>query len=162
MIASPENECVTSSDPVRYGQRSGMDCVALEDKANVNATQRADDAGRSLVFRVAGRAYACDVAAVREVVPLLRVARLPGAPATILGLMNVRGSIVTVVNAGALLHPGDELRPLAMVLLVDAGRRGVGLAVERVADVRALRVEEGYNELDVRELVARVVAISED
>ena len=114
------------------------------------------------MFRVAGRAYACDVAAVREVVPLGRVARLPGAPATILGLMNVRGSIVTVVNAGTLLHPGDEARPLAMVLVVDAGMRGVGLAVERVADVRVLRVEEGYNELDVRELVTRVVAISED
>jgi hypothetical protein len=49
-----------------------------------------------------------------------------------------------------------------MVLIVDAGIRGVGLAVERVADVRALRAEEGYTELDVRELVARVVAISED
>ena len=139
-----------------------MGCVAVEDDADVKATHCPDDAGRSLVFRVAGRAYACDVAAVREVVPLMRVARLPGAPPTILGLMNVRGSIVTVVNAGALLHPGDEARPLAMVLVVDAGIRGVGLAVERVADVRALRLDEGYNELDVRELVTRVVAISED
>ena len=143
-------------------QHSGMGRVVVGDDADVNATQCPDAAGRSLVFRVAGRAYACDVTAVREVVPLLRVARLPGAPATILGLMNVRGSIVTVVNAGALLHPGDEARPLAMVLVVDAGMRGVGLAVERVADVRALRAEEGYNELDVRELVTRVVAISED
>jgi pantoate kinase len=49
-----------------------------------------------------------------------------------------------------------------MLLVVDAGSRGVGLAVERVADVRALREEEGYTELDVREVVARVVAISED
>jgi hypothetical protein len=49
-----------------------------------------------------------------------------------------------------------------MILIVDAGIRGVGLAVERVADVRALRFEEGYTELDVRELVARVVAISEN
>jgi hypothetical protein len=38
----------------------------------------------------------------------------------------------------------------------------VGLAVERGADVRALRAEEGYTELDVRDIVTRVVAISED
>jgi hypothetical protein len=49
-----------------------------------------------------------------------------------------------------------------MLLIVDVGVRGVGLAVERVADVRALRSEEGYTELDVRELVTRVVAVSED
>ena len=117
---------------------------------------------RSLVFRVAGRAYACDVSAVREVVPLERFTRLPGAPLAILGLVNVRGVIVTIVNAAAVLHPTDAARPLSMVLIVDAGMRGVGLAVERVADVRTLRVEEGYTELDVREVVTRVVAISED
>lgn len=117
---------------------------------------------RSLVFRVAGRAYACDVSAVREVVPLDRVTRIPGAPAAILGLINVRGSVVTVVNAAALLHPADAARPLSMVLLVDVGSRGVGLAAERVADVRALRDDEGYTELDVREVVTRAVAISED
>lgn len=117
---------------------------------------------RSLVFRVAGRAYACQVSAVREVVPLERITRLPGAPVTILGLINVRGCIITVVNAGALLHPGDAERPLRMVLITDVGERGVGLAVERVADVRALRADEGYTELDVRDVAMRVVAISED
>lgn len=117
---------------------------------------------RSLVFCVAGRVYACPVSAVREVVPLARVARLPGAPVSILGLINVRGSIVTVVNAGELLHPGAPARAQTMVLVVDVGERGVGLAVERVADVRALRTDEGYTELDVRAVVTRVVAILED
>jgi purine-binding chemotaxis protein CheW len=102
------------------------------------------------------------VAAVREVVPLERLARLPGAPATTLGLINVRGSIVTVVNGAALLHPGEDARPQRMVLVVAVGERGVGLAVERVADVRALRAEEGYTELDVREVVTSVIDISED
>ena len=94
--------------------------------------------------------------------PLVRLARLPGAAVTVLGLVNIRGTIVTVVNAAAVLHPSEAARPHAMVLVVDAGPRGVGLAVERVADVRALRPDEGYTELDVRELVARVIATSED
>lgn len=104
----------------------------------------------------------CQVSAVREVVPLEHLARLPGAPAAILGIINVRGSIVTVVNGAAVLHPRAAAGHLTMVLIVDVGVRGVGLAVERVADVRALRVEEAYTELDVREVVTRVVAISED
>jgi purine-binding chemotaxis protein CheW len=147
--------------------------TSLPDAANAAGAPAAADAaaqpaaagvgdGRSLVFRVAGRAYACDVSAVREVVPLTRFTRLPGAPRQILGLVNVRGSIVTIVDAAAVLHPGEVARPLGMVLVVDAGTRGVGLAVERVADVRALRAAEGYTELDVRDIVTRAVAISED
>ncbi|HSU97951.1 MAG TPA: chemotaxis protein CheW [Gemmatimonadaceae bacterium] len=114
------------------------------------------------MFRISGRAYACQVSAVREVVPLGRITRLPGAPDTVLGLINVRGGIVTVVNAGAVLHPDAGGVPLRMVLIADVGTRGVGLAVERVADVRVLRPEEGYTELDVRDVATRVVAISED
>ncbi|MDQ2890230.1 MAG: chemotaxis protein CheW [Gemmatimonadota bacterium] len=117
---------------------------------------------RSLVFRVAGRVYACDVDAVREVVPLERLTRLPGAPPVISGLINVRGAVVTVVNAAYVLHPAEAPRPQRMVLIVDAGQRGVGLSVERVADVRMLRDDEGYTDLDVRELVRRVVIISEE
>jgi purine-binding chemotaxis protein CheW len=113
--------------------------------------------------------YACDVTAVREVVPLdarARLTRLPGAPPAVVGLLNVRGKIVTVVDAGALLHGGRaggaEPGAGAMVLIVDCGARGVGLAVERVADVRALRVEEGYSQLDVRALVRAAVVITEE
>jgi purine-binding chemotaxis protein CheW len=121
------------------------------------------DVERSLVFRAGGRVYACAVTAIREIVPLDAVTRLPGAPAGVLGLINHRGAIVTVLDAGALLHdaPRDPHAP-AMLLLVDVGPRGVGLAVERVADVRALRPDEGYTELDVRDLCARVVVITEE
>lgn len=121
------------------------------------------DAERSLVFRAGGRVYACQVVAVREVVPLQAVMRLPGAPDGVLGLINNRGTLVTVLDAGALLHgSAPDSRQPAMLLLVDIGPRGVGLAVDRVADVRALRTDEGYTELDVRELCARVIAFTEE
>lgn len=89
---------------------------------------------------------------------------MPGAPASVVGLLNVRGKVVTVLDAGALLHgtmPGDR-GAHAMALIVDCGARGVGLAVERVADVRALRADEGYQQLDVRALVRAAVVLTEE
>lgn len=117
---------------------------------------------RSLVFRAGGRVYACDVTQVREVVPMPVVTRIPGAPAAVLGLINVRGAIITVFDAGELLHERRVERRDSIVLVVDHGQNGVGLAVERVADVRALRVDEGYQSLDVRRVVARVISITEE
>lgn len=104
---------------------------------------------------------------MREVVPLdarARLTRMPGAPDTVVGLLNVRGRIVTVLDAGALLHgaASSTRGAHAMALIVDCGAHGVGLAVERVADVRALRPEEGYRQLDVRALVRAAVVLSEE
>jgi len=126
---------------------------------------------RSLVFRAGGRVYACEVGAVREVVPLdarARLTRMPGVPDAVIGLLNVRGRIVTVLDAGALLHGAATTTRVtaatshAMALIVDCGAHGVGLAVERVADVRALRSDEGYQQLDVRALVRAAVVLSEE
>jgi chemotaxis signal transduction protein len=76
--------------------------------------------------------------------------------------MNVRGRIVTVVDGSLLLHGTPCDRRHATVLLVDVGPRGVGLAVDVVADVRVVRADEEYPVVDVRAAVARVVTISED
>jgi chemotaxis signal transduction protein len=77
------------------------------------------------------------------------------------GLVNVRGTIVTVIDAGAYLHDspcdGD-----GMIMLVDMGRQMVGLLVGTVANVRSVRDDEGYERLDVREIVAHVVVTTED
>lgn len=74
----------------------------------------------------------------------------------------MRGAIVTVVDGGLLLHQRPVTRAGAMVLIVDVGPRGVGLAVDLVADVRALRTDEGYRELDVRAAVSRVITTTEE
>lgn len=123
-----------------------------------------DDGGvpRSLLFRAAGRVSACPVHDVREVIPLTRTTRLPGAPKHIIGLMNLRGSIVTVVDGSMLLHGVPCDRRTAAVLLVDAGSRGVGFAIDAVSDVRPLRQSDDCIPVDVRAAVARAVIILED
>jgi len=79
----------------------------------------------------------------------------------VIGLVNVRGTIVPIVDVGLLLHD-RAADPQGQVLLVDVGVRGVGLAVDTVADVRIVRADEGYQPLDVRAVAKRVIAISEE
>src|SRR5437762_13835253 len=58
---------------------------------------------RLLVFDLAGQGYACDMDSFREIVPTLDMTRLPGAPQTVCGLINLRGTIVTVIDGGVAL-----------------------------------------------------------
>ena len=100
-------------------------------------------AARTLLFRVAGKAYGCDIDAVREIIPYRRATRLPGAPPYVQGLINLRGTIVTVLDLGTRLdasHP--PMRDvLGSIILAEHGTRVVGVAVDEVLDVRAIAEE---------------------
>jgi purine-binding chemotaxis protein CheW len=92
---------------------------------------------RLLLFAVAGTVYGCDIGAVREIVPLRRATRLPGAPSHVRGLINLRGAIVTVIDLAVRLAGGstpDE----GSVVLAEFGNKNVGIAVDEVRDVQVL------------------------
>ncbi len=53
---------------------------------------------RLLVFRVGALTCGVEVDRVREILPRLPTTRIPGAPPVVAGLVNVRGTLVTVVE----------------------------------------------------------------
>lgn len=95
---------------------------------------------RLLLFAVAGTVYGCDIASVREIVPLRHATRLPGAPPYVRGLFNLRGAIVTVIDLATRLA-GATAAAEGSVVLAQYGSRQVGLAVDEVRDVQILSPE---------------------
>lgn len=87
--------------------------------------------------RVAGEQYALAVENVEEVVVLGDVTCVPGAPPPILGLLNLRGEIVSVVDLASALGLQGELQPARLLVATDDGRR-VGLAIDAILDVASL------------------------
>jgi purine-binding chemotaxis protein CheW len=101
-----------------------------------------------LIFEIAGRRYGLPATDVREIVRVVALSRLPGAPAVVEGIINVRGRVVPVLDvrrrfglaAKALEHTdhliitGAEDRLTA--LRVD---RALGLSRVEEADMEELR-----------------------
>ena len=99
---------------------------------------------RLLVFRVGTLACAAAAETVREILPRLEATRIPGAPAVVAGVVNVRGSLVTVVEGWrALGQPapavdapvGDEPAGTTVVLEYAGGRKVAGFTVDEVIDL---------------------------
>jgi purine-binding chemotaxis protein CheW len=115
-------------------------------------------------FEVGGRAFAIDVAQVREVVRWQPVTPLPNAPALIEGVIDLRGAVVPVVDlgralGGAAVAPGvrtriaiAEVDGLVMGLAVDAATEVISVDVASLDDPPALAVQAGY---DVTRAVVR-------
>jgi hypothetical protein len=54
---------------------------------------------RVLLFSLAGHRHCAGLGSVREIIPVQAATSLPGAPDHVRGLINLRGSIVTVIDA---------------------------------------------------------------
>lgn len=103
-------------------------------------------AARYLVAQSAGQQVAFRVEAVREIIPSRVPTRLPGADAWVLGLLNLRGTVLTVVDLT--VRFGGTSEAGASIVVLEVGGRTFGVQVERVhavtdvADVLLTAVEE--------------------
>jgi purine-binding chemotaxis protein CheW len=101
----------------------------------------AEAATRTLLFRAAGRVYGAAIDEVREIVTWRPSTRLPGAPASVQGLINLRGLVVTVLDLGAWMEPGSPPSVEGSIILVQHGARFAGVAVDEVLGVQPLAGE---------------------
>ena len=90
---------------------------------------------RLLVFVLGATRFASDMDAFREIMPTRQTTRLPGAPPTVSGLINLRGTIVTVLDGGVLLSGSPSVKGSGLTLMVDLEGKLVGLGVDDVQDV---------------------------
>ncbi|MFN2565679.1 MAG: chemotaxis protein CheW [Gemmatimonadaceae bacterium] len=99
-------------------------------------------AERTLLFRAGDRMFGCSIDAVREIVPQRRATRLPGAPPSIQGLINLRGTVITVVDLPLWLGAERPAASDGSIVLVDHGARVAGVAVDEVLDVQVVASED--------------------
>ena len=94
---------------------------------------------RHVLFRSGGRLWALPLLSIREVVlaPATWVA-VPRAPACALGVFNLRGRVVLGVSLTLLLNESKNRLAETRVLVLDKGRRAVGLSVESVEGIESM------------------------
>jgi purine-binding chemotaxis protein CheW len=92
-----------------------------------------------LGFVVGSDVYGLPLEQLREVAPLKRLRRIPGAPRHVAGLMNLRGEIVCALDTRAILSIADAPSSGAGYLIALRGFPDpLGLVVDSITDVYAI------------------------
>lgn len=92
-----------------------------------------------LVFEVGGQRYGLPAADVLELVRAVTLMPLPGAPATVEGVMNLRGHIVPVLNIRAPLRLAPKkAEPSDHLIVTRSGGRSVAVRVDRALELARL------------------------
>lgn len=88
-------------------------------------------------FRVGPESFALPVGQVLEVADIGELARVPGAPPSVLGVRNLRGQVLPVIDLATVLGTARTEPAAKLVIAEEAGRRA-GLAIDEVTDVSEL------------------------
>src|ERR1700674_4748753 len=111
-------------------QRDVVFASRAEELAEMSpADSQNDDLLEVLVFALGRELYAFPATQVHEVRPLGWLTRLPGTPAFLAGMINVRGRIVPVLDLRPVLGIAIDDGPSMSVVLVSYRSADVGLLV---------------------------------
>lgn len=139
IVADPEGSPVSDPPPEARAEAEAPPLT------NADATGGAvlvpqPPAVRACLIVLAGEVLAVDLRQAREVVVLDCYTVVPGAPSSLVGVTNLRGAILPIVDIGALLGlPPRSVGPGTKALVVEAGSTQVAVAIDEVPGLESFQ-----------------------
>jgi len=95
-----------------------------------------------VTFVLMDEVYGINVMQVQEVLRVTEIAPVPGAPAYVLGIINLRGNVVTVIDTRKRFGlPPSEVDDSSRIIVIESENQVVGILVDAVAEV--VELQEG-------------------
>jgi purine-binding chemotaxis protein CheW len=125
--------------------------------AEANATSPPPSMVNLACFTIGDATYALEVECVREIVRMAKIAPLPNAPDLIEGVIDLRGSLIPVLDLARVLGRGEgrsdararvavlDFGGLVSGLWVDSATQVLTLEASRLEDVPDLATHAGYD-----------------
>ncbi len=111
-----------------------------------------------ITFTVLGREYGIDIMSIREIKGWTETTTLPNSPSYMRGVINLRGTVVPIMDLRARFNMGQtDASKNHVVMIVNVGGRLMGVLVDSVSDIltinqddiRAVPDVEGANHTEI-------------
>jgi purine-binding chemotaxis protein CheW len=102
-----------------------------------------DEVLQWVTFHLEDETYGINVMQVQEVLRYSEIAPVPGSPSYVLGIINLRGNVVTVIDTRSRFGlQGAEVTDNSRIVIIEAEKQVIGILVDSVAEVVYLRTSE--------------------
>ncbi len=135
----------------------------------VQTAQLANDPVTQWVtFRLADETYGVNVMQVQEVLRISEIAPVPGAPDYVLGIINLRGHVVSVLDTRRRLElPDKPTDDASRIIIIELESQTIGILVDSVAEVEDVRTAQidtapGVGSEDASRYISGVVSRKDD
>lgn len=111
--------------------------------AKNTAVDSNDEVLQWVTYRLGEETYGINVMQVQEVLRHTEIAPVPGAPDYVLGIINLRGNVVTVIDTRTRFGlPSNDVTDNSRIVIIESDEQVVGILVDSVAEVVYLRSSE--------------------
>ena len=86
-------------------------------------------------FKIGNEEYGVDILQVQEIQKVPKVLKLPFAKEHILGVIDLRGRVIPIVDLGKKFGIIADLSKASRIVVVDIGGKKIGLAIDSVSNV---------------------------
>jgi purine-binding chemotaxis protein CheW len=102
-----------------------------------------DEVLQWVTFKLEMETYGINVMQVQEVLRYTEIAPVPGAPSYVLGIINLRGNVVTVIDTRSRFGlASNEMTDNTRIVIIEAEKQVIGILVDSVAEVVYLKASE--------------------
>lgn len=106
-----------------------------DDRATDSMASAADN-GQFLTFTLQNEEYGIEILKVQEIKGFSKITPIPNAPPFVRGVMNLRGTVVPIIDLRARFSMTEkDYDQFTCIIVVNVGTRVVGLVVDTVSDV---------------------------
>ena len=114
-----------------------------QDRTTMAASDSNDEVLQWVTYRLDEETYGINVMQVQEVLRYTEIAPVPGAPEYVLGIINLRGNVVTVIDTRSRFGlPPTDITDNTRIVIIESDEQVVGILVDSVAEVVYLRSSE--------------------
>lgn len=107
------------------------------------SSQSEDPMLQWVTFRLENEIYGVNVMQVKEVLRYTEVAPVPGAPSFVLGIIHLRGTVVTVIDTCQRFDlPSGDITDSSRIMILEVEGHVIGILVDAVSEVVYLRQSE--------------------
>jgi purine-binding chemotaxis protein CheW len=126
-----------------HARRDGHQTVTTEGKKMTDKTTNNKKIVELATFYVGDALCGMDILKVQEINKLMQMTKVPQAPEYVVGILNLRGQIVTIIDLGLKLGLGaTDLSQDPRNIIVNSAGGHVGLLVKKISDVVSADMEK--------------------
>jgi len=123
-----------------------LDRLAQEQE-NLAAKSTLDKVGKYLTLSLGEREFGIDISRIREIIGIVPIRTIPSMPKAVRGVINLRGSVISVVDLRLKLHmPEIEYNERSCIIVLEIqgenGPDAIGVVVDSVSEVANIKAED--------------------
>lgn len=102
-----------------------------------------DLSGQIMTFTCSGENYAFDIKDITDIIEIPEITKIPKLPEFLLGVINLRGQVVPVMDFNLRLEkPREEYDEKTCIIVTERDKANIGVIVHRVLDVERVTADE--------------------